>query len=538
MGIVDKISPKLALRRERLLLEKDQVASQRALEAAKLNMLNSFHNSGYSHSGGSRRKNSMKGWNAESLDPFSDIDLNLHTLRTRSRDLWMGAPLATSAIKGMRTNIVGAGLKLNPRIDHEFLGISPEEAQNWKVKTQREFELWAESKHCDVKKQNDFYELQQLALIGWLMNGDGFGIKQYGKPTSYMPYELRIRLIEADRVSTPNQDKEMMTVKKLTNGNSIYNGVEVDSSGAVIAYHICNAYPGDMFSKKEWARVKAFGDLTGTQMVLQLMVSERAEQHRGVPLLAPVIEPLKQISRYTEAELMAAVVTAFLTVFIKQEGPKSDDPFGQSIDDEDLLDGEGASYQMGPGTINTLGIGESIEVVDPKRPASGFDGFVSSLAKMIGAALEIPSEVLLKSFTASYSASRGALLEAWKSFRMWRTWFSNDFCQPVYESWLDEAVAKGRVKAPGYFLDPAIRKAWQKAEWNGPAPGQLDPVKEVTAAIQRVEHGFSTREKETIEMNGGDWDRNVKQCEYEVNKLKGMRGEQLNEVLEPNKNEQ
>jgi capsid protein len=105
-------------------------------------------------------------------------------------------------------------------------------------------------------------------------------------------------------------------------------------------------------------------------------------------------------------------------------------------------------------------------------------------------------------------------------FKMRRNWIAKKFCQPTYEQWLAEAVASGRIKAPGFFNDPSIRKAWCKAEWNGPAPGQVDPVKEVNAAILRVENGFSTRERETTELTGGDFDRNIKQIIRE-NQLMG-----------------
>jgi capsid protein len=118
-------------------------------------------------------------------------------------------------------------------------------------------------------------------------------------------------------------------------------------------------------------------------------------------------------------------------------------------------------------------------------------------------------EVLIKQFIASYSASRGALLEFWKSVRMFRRWFAYDFCQAVFEELLAEAVAKGRIAAPGFFSDPAIRKAYSGAEWNGPAQGLLNPVHEVRAAEIRVANGFSTRDREAQEQNGSDFYKNI-----------------------------
>ena len=216
---------------------------------------------------------------------------------------------------------------------------------------------------------------------------------------------------------------------------------------------------------------------------------------------------------------MAAVINGFFTVFIKSDSPEDVDEDFKGLSQEGETINDMPDYKLGPGMINLLGAGESIEIADPKRPNVNFDGFVSSMCKYIGAALEIPYELLIKSFTASYSASRAALLEAWKAFKMRRTWFASDFCQPIYEVWLSEAIARGRINAPGYFENPLIRKAYAGAEWNGPAPGQLDPVKEVTASAKRIEIGVSTREREAIEINGSDFDRNIEQLTLEQEKM-------------------
>lgn len=504
-----------------------QANAQIELAKAQSNVMKSFSNSGYSESGASRTKKATKGWNANSKSPQEDIDYNLDTLRQRSRDLYMSAPLATSAIKTQRTNVVGSGLKLKGKIDYKYLGLTKEQADEWEVNTEREFELWAESFWCDSQRLNNFYELQQLALISWLLNGDGFGIIKHTAPLPWMPYGLRLHLIEADRVRNPNTVNSYNSIGKADNGNRIYNGVEIDNDGAIVAYHICNQYPNSMLTNGElqkWHRVEAYGKKTGQPNILHLMESERCEQYRGVPYLAPVVEVLKQISRYTEAELMAAVVQSFFTAFIKVTTPTSEFPMGQSIETGQEIETDANAYELGSGTINALGPNEDVVFADPKRPSSGFDPFVTAMSKLLGAALEIPFELLTKSFMASYSASRAALLEAWKAFKMRRTWFANDFCQPVYELWLAEAVARDRIQAPGFFNDPSIQKAWSKADWNGPAPGQIDPVKEVTAATLRVEQGYSTREEETIGLTGGNWDKNIAQVQRENELLRQAQG--------------
>jgi lambda family phage portal protein len=439
----------------------------------------------------------------------------------------MNSPIATAAIKTNRTNVIGPGLKLKARIDAEYLGLSEEQADLWERQVEREFSLWAESKHCDVQRMNDFYDLQGLAFFGCLMNGDAFALFKQAKPESWMPYTLRIHLIEADRISTPWVNVTIGNIEGVNSqtGNSIISGVEIDSEGLPIAYWICNNYPIatglDAAKPRKWARVKAYGDQTGRPNILHLIDAERAEQIRGVPYLAPVIEALKQLTRYTEAELAAAVIASMFTVFVKSQGPSSDMPLGSMVtEDEKVAPNDEKVYEMGVGAINVLEPGEEIEVANPGRPSTAFEAFINSLCRYIGAALEIPQELLQKSFQASYSASRAGLLEAWKMFRARRSWMAKDFCQPVYEEWLAQAVVLGRVKAPGFFADPGIRKAWSRAEWNGPAPGQLDPVKEVMAAGKRIDFGLSTRERETIEITGGDYDRNIKQLQRENKQMK------------------
>lgn len=475
------------------------IALKRECARKKLDVINGT-GYGYGNYGANSSRKAQRNWFWQSRSPKEDIDLNVDELRQKCRDTYYGAPIATSAIKTTRTNVVGSGLKPRPNIDAEFLGLTEEEAATWERHTMREFKLWAESTNCDLERINNFYEMQQLAFMSWLMNGDVFALLPFNKRPN-MPYDLRIQLIEADRVCNPTNYP--------VDYNKIVEGVERNSQGEIVAYHICNVHPKGFYSEsKTWKRVLAYGPTTGRRNVLHCMMQERIGQNRGVPLLAPVIEAIKQLGRYTDAELMAAVISGMFTVFI--ETPSPEQKIGEDNEQYESED-EASEMSLGSGAIIALNEGEKANIANPGRPNTAFDGFVSSLCRQIGAAIEIPPELLLKQFTNSYSASRGALLEAWKTFKMYRTWLSNDFCQPIYEEWLTEAVSKGRIYAPGYFQDSLIRKAYSNCLWNGPSQGQLDPVKEANASKIRVEEGFSTRQQESIEINGSDFFENNRQ---------------------------
>lgn len=489
-----------------------QTALKRTAARQKLQILNS----GYSNYGASVVKKSLAGWLHAGGSSREDIEDNVSILRQRTRDLYMGVPIANGAVKTMRTNIVGRGLRLKPNIDAELLGVSPEERRTLEKQIEREWNIWAESTDCDMARIDNFYELQQLAFLNWLISGDCLAVLPV-KPRLNQPYDLRVQLIEADRLCSPDNCD--------TIDNKIVGGVEVDQSGEVVAYHIADHHPlSYAYADISWQRVEAFGKTTGRRNVLHLMNRERIGQRRGVPFLAPVIESLKQLGRYTDAELVAAVVSGMFTVFIEKADASSEDAIGSIIPEEVQVDAEDeTTIELAPGAVIDLNEGEKAHDMNPGRPNANFGGFVEAICQQIGASLEIPYELLIKRFNSSYTASKGALEEAWKMFNMYRDWLATDFCQPVYEEWLTEAVAKGRIKAPGFFTDPVIRKAYCGAKWNGPAKGMLDPIKEATAAEKRVQNGFSTRSDETMQMTGTSYYNNIEQLKHEEKELREVK---------------
>ena len=490
MNLLDKtialINPQAGLKR---------IEARKRLDAA-VNLFGG--DSGYGKHGASYAKKSLIGWLTRGMDADADIVDSIETLRARSRDLYMGSPIATGAIKTVRTNVVGSGLALAAKPDAAFLGMTDEQALEWKRNVEREWSLWAETVECDAERRQNFYQLQSLVILSAIMSGDVFVTLPVIKRAGSV-YDLRVGVIEADRVCNP------VNPPPPTNAN-ILGGVEIGQYGEALAYWVAkynpNAFPRVTVQiQNEWKRVQAFGAKTGRRNVLHIMADvERPAQRRGVPMLAPVIESLKQLGRYSDAELMAAVVSAMFTVFVKSNSPQT--PLGQMFDPAMQVDKDPSAYELGNGAIVSLEEGEDIQIANPGRPNTAFDGFVSSMCRQIGTALEIPYEVLLKIFQSSYSASRAALLEFWKMIRMRREWITGSFCQPVYEEWLTEAVLKGRIDAPGFFDDPAIKAAWCRADWHGDCQGQLDPLKEANAAKVRVEEGFSSRERETAELTG------------------------------------
>lgn len=481
-----EINPTIA---DRIVSYFDPVAGQRRLQArAQMAIAGSYI-------GADRSRRSFRHWFTSSKSADDDLLPDLAVLREHSRDLLRNAPLAIGAVNTVVTNVVGTGLALQSRIDYEFLGMTEEEANAWQKATQREWRVWAENRfECDATATQNFYGQQELVFRSHLANGDVVSLL----PSRKLPgcaYGLKVQVVEADRLATP--------LDKLMDPN-IFAGVEVDDFGAAVAYHIMDRHPGSMLRGKtlNFTRILARGEKSGRINVIHLARRLRPDQRRGEPYLTPVIEPLKQLDRYTEAEIMAAVISGMFTVFIEHGADESPMP----MDGASTAPGLAPEIGLGSGAIVDLEHGAKANIANPGRPNTAFDPFVMAILRQIGVALELPFEVLVKHYTASYSAARAAMLDAWKFFKNRRMWLADNFCQPIYETWLAEAVATGRINAPGFFADPSIRKAWCSAVWLGDGPGSIDPLKEAAAIEKRVDIGVTTLAEEVAAYDGGDWE--------------------------------
>jgi lambda family phage portal protein len=456
--------------------------------------------------GASKSRRQTNNWNPATGDADAALNPDLLTLRDRSMDLYRNTPLAIGAINTNRTSVIGSGLKLESQIDRRVLNLSDDQTEAWEDRAEMEFRLWAESGECDIARGMSFGDIMDVCFTTMMLKGDIFVNMPMIKRTG-SPYDLKLQMIDPDRVC--NKDFAPDTLE-------LSAGVEKDKNGAPTYYHILNTHPDRYDSKKsrKWTRAQVFGQLTGRRRILHLVKHTLPNQTRGIPYLAPVIETFKMLDRYTEAEVMAAVISGMFTVFIKSESGDTDlnpmSPVGETggkTTDED--------YKLAAGAMVGLGPNESIETANPGRPNTAFDPFVQAVLRQVGVALELPMELLIKHFTSSYSASRAALLEAWRFFASRRQTFARKFCQPVYENWMEEAVLKGRIHAPGFMDDPIIRRAYLGAKWVGPAKGQIDEKKEVEAAKLRIDSGFSTYAEVTSEINGGDHRQNVARIKRE-----------------------
>lgn len=447
-------------------------------------------------------------WMPTGGSPTADIIRDLPMLRSRSRDQMRNSPVALGALNTTVSHTVGTGLSYTPAIDRAVLGLTDEQAKAWQSDTKRRFRLWADSIDCDVARKLDFYGVQELAFRSMLESGDAHVMTPLVARAG-SPKRLALQIIEADRICNPN---------KTADTDTMVDGVEINpDTNEPLAYYVARRHPGDFKPGNTWVRVAARGGATGRRNVLPLFKMVRPEQVRGVPWIAPILEPLKQLGRWSDAELNAAVVSSLQTTFVTMDPDAFDQLYDEDAQGLIIDNASKWSGEMESGKAINLMPGEAITNPTPGRPNPAFDPFWTAMVRQIGMALEMPFETLVMHFQSSYSAARASMLMAWKSFRSKRDLLAKQLCQPVLELWLADEVAAGRIGAPGFFTSDVIRSAWCAATWTGDGPGSLDPVKEVTAAEKRVALGISTKDAESILHDGVDWETKHRQRVEEIN---------------------
>jgi lambda family phage portal protein len=210
---------------------------------------------------------------------------------------------------------------------------------------------------------------------------------------------------------------------------------------------------------------------------------------------------------------VAARVAACLAVFVTKT-----DPMGAAYSSQTGTEsGSGSRLQaLEPGMVNYLGIGEGINVVDPKRPGETFNAFLEGVLRLIGNALGMPYEIFFKDFSkTNYSSARAALLEGRRFFLNWRGWFAEKFCQPVYELVMEEAYLRGLFDVPRFY---ELKSEYCRCQWIGGGWGWVDPTKEVEASKMAIDYGLSTMAEE-VAGQGRDWEEVLEQRAREQEKI-------------------
>lgn len=445
----------------------------------------------------------------------------------RIDELYGNDGIAKSGVNSIATNVIGCGLVPQSIIPAKALGLEPEAVVE--IQDQMEW-LWSEwCAQAHYRDQLHFEDLQMIGLRSLIRNGEMLHLPVMDERPGCR-FALRIQDIRPIRLRTP-WDRQYDPF--------IHDGVEVSATGVPQAYWIASPPPSVamlddvMYTSGHFRRVPArIGHRKG---IFHIFRPESEEQYRGVSCLVAALKFFRNLNDSIDYELAAQIVGSSFSVFIGLENGTQYLPYNVQEDEENQ---EEKRYfqQLERGGIMYGNKGEKPEILESKRPSANFLNFCELLLRILASSIEIPYEVLTKDFSkTTYSSARAALLEVWRVYEVYRSFFRRHYCQPLWQMVQEEAYLRGYLKlpagAPDFYEGFTY---WCNTRWIGPARGYIDPIKEVTANIKAIDNGLMSR-SEAIAERGGDVDETFEQLAREQRKREEL-GLKLGSVAAPNQN--
>lgn len=369
-------------------------------------------------------------------------------------------PWVASAVSSLVGNIVGTGIK--PRSQHPDPKV--------RDALHKLFDGW--QRRADAGGLTDFYGLQALAVRQMIEGGEAFARFRSRLPSDGLDVPFQVELIDREQVPT---DRFSET------GNRVRAGIEFDTIGRRVAFHVLPSRPGDPFapltpSPLDTVRVPA-------SEMMHLFQPVAAGQLRGISWLAPVLLRLHELDQFEDAALIKAKVAALFTGFIT-------DPNGDAAG---MADGSGPIADMGmePGTLIPLPPGADVRFSEPKTDTA-FGEFSRNHLRAIAAGLGLPYEAMTGDYSSTnYSSARAALVEHRRRIeQLQHAVIVPQLCRPVWERFVRVAVLSGALPAADFETDP---DAYLSVEWLPPAFEWVDPQKDVAAETAAIAAGLKSR---------------------------------------------
>ncbi len=416
-------------------------------------------------------------WVTSSTSADAEIDGSLVRLRNRARQLVRDTSYARQALRVITSNVIGTGIRMQAQVPSQPGAGRFDEGINELIEAS--WKQWCRPDTCHTGGQLSFQEIERLSIISMAESGEVL-IRLVPMAFGNGITPIALEVIEADLLDegkTSGPDKD---------GNEWRMGVHVNRWGRPFEYCFRTRHPGDITSGLGWGE-----QIIPADEILHLKLVDRPGQTRGVTWFAAAIKSLHHLAGYQEAEVIRARAASSLMGFVTS-------PEGELLGD-DVYDGDRVS-QFEPGVFKYLAPGESVTVPQLDAPDGQFEPFLRAMLRSISASTGTSYESVSCDYSqANYSSNRMSRqdnIEHWKSLQQYMV---EHLHRPVFERWMDAAVAAGTLQLPGY---EALRAKYQSVRWYPRAWGFVDPQVEIQAYKEAVRSGFMTQGQVVAEQGG------------------------------------
>lgn len=432
-------------------------------------------------------------WITNSTSADAEIEGSLKRLRNRSRQLVRDNDYARQAIRAVKNNVVGTGIRMQAQVRMQRGGGRLDKPVNDAI--EYAWREWGKKQTCNTAGRLSFHEIERLAIGAMAESGEVF-IRMVRQPFGGSRVPFALEVIESDLLD------DDYTGRSTVAGNEWRMGIEVDEWGRPVQYAFLTKHPGDSpFRGPVGAQRHR---LIPASEILHLYLVERPGQTRGVPWLATAIQRLHHLAGYEEAEVIRARASSALMGFITSDEGE--------LQGDEVYDHERVS-NFEPGVFKYLAPGESVTVPQLDAPDGQFEPFLRAMLRAMAAGVGCSYESISRDFSqTNYSSSRLSLLEDRDHWRALQQYLVEHFHQPVFEAWLEMAVLSGVLNLPVYEADP---ERYRQVRWMPRGWSWVDPAKEVDAYREAVRCGFKTQAQVIAEL-GGDLEELMLQRKVEV----------------------
>ncbi|MHC1701502.1 MAG: phage portal protein [Humidesulfovibrio sp.] len=397
-------------------------------------------------------------------------------VRERTRQLVRDFPAFARAANALTTYVVGAGIQFQSRA----LGPDNKPHKIFRTRIEDALKHWMDD--ADVSGSaafsQHFFELQALAKRQDVEQGECFAVFQPHHTGRKAYLDFGITLYESERLASLN-------VKPL-HGNLVHGGIEYDArTGSPLAFHFVE---NTLIYKT--VRVPAEDVVFGLDR-------RRPAQMRGITPFAPALMLARDLAMTMDAEIDAAKLASKWLAVVTTPDPASAQAGVQTVDGKPIEMLENA-------IIEYLNPGESIDIQSHQRGGESFQGFCKFIMRLIAITADIPYEILSGDYNGmGYISLRVGRNDFAQQLAPIQSRHVRHFCQPIFRKVLDRAVLQGRLDLPGYWTNPW---GFQRGVWICPGMKEVDPLREVKSAIERIRAGLGSPQEYIME-RGGDPDQ-------------------------------
>ena len=417
-------------------------------------------------------------WSTTDTHVNQDLVRALRPLRARARNLARNNDWAVRFVTMARTNVIGeSGIALSVRKTRPDGSLDEED----NTRIERAFAQWGAA--CDVTQQLTWIDAQLLVANHLAIDGEIF--VRFVEGSDAGPYGMQLQFIDPALIDEEHNID-------LANGARIRMGIEIDSAGRRLAYHVGDERMLDV-NQLGTARAHRTTRIPAAQM-LHLYIPEAVAQLRGIPWMRAAMTRMRHLSGFEESAVVAARVGASKMGFF--ETPEGD---LAAVADEKAEDGT-LTTEAEPGTFGQLPPGWKFSEFSPDYPHAAFGDFIKATLRGIASGLSVSYNSFANDLEGvNFSSMRGGLLEEREVWKLIQRYIADHFHARVYSRWLRMSLLSGQLDP----LKMSKLAEYDAATWQPRRWAWVDPSKDVDANKAAI-HGLLKSRGDVIREQGRD----------------------------------